>query len=262
MLNVFRLSFTAYTIPDPLSANKYIGFANYVFLPYDPLFVRSLTVTGIFVVVALSLELILGFFLAYLVFSLPKFSYIYRVIFSLPIMIMPLVSAYLFYMLFASGTMGWINAYLSLFFKTQIAWLSYPWTALFVLIMEHVYRYSTFAFLIFFAGFTSIPKDILDASLMETVSEKQRIRYIYLPFLKPHIVTAAVLLLIDLLKVFDSIWIITGGGPERFTELLNYYIFKTSFQLYHVGYGSAMATLIIIFLIIVTILTIGRKMEV
>jgi multiple sugar transport system permease protein len=114
------------------------------------------------------------------------------------------------------------------------------------------YTVSWITILILLAGLQSLPLDPYEAAVVDGASGFQIFRYITFPLLKPIIVIALLLRIMDTLRIFDQIFIMTGGGPANATETLSLYIYRHGFRFYNIGYATAMSFLLLIFTVIIS----------
>jgi multiple sugar transport system permease protein len=105
----------------------------------------------------------------------------------------------------------------------------------------NIWQITPFFFLVLVSGLQSIPLEQYEAAKIDGANPVQEFRFITLSWIKPIIVVVLLITIIDAFKVFDLVFILTGGGPGNRTEVISYYIYRQSFQLFNVGYGSALA---------------------
>nr|WP_279611427.1 sugar ABC transporter permease [Thermostichus vulcanus] len=117
-------------------------------------------------------------------------------------------------------------------------------TALWALIWVDIWQWTPLLAITLFAGLQSQPPELLQAAQLDGANGWQGFRYISLPLLRPVLTVALLLRAMELFKIFDSVFVITGGGPGRATEVLNYHIFKVGLTFFDVGYGAALSVLL------------------
>jgi multiple sugar transport system permease protein len=144
-------------------------------------------------------------------------------------------------------------------------WLQSPLTARIAVITADVWQWTPFFTVIMLSGLLNLPKEILEAGEIAGATWFQSLRLIVVPMMSPLILVTLLLRLIDSFRVFDSIFVMTNGGPGSSTEALSLYIYRTGLPYTEMGYASAMSYLFVIVLIIITTLLIrhlrGRQME-
>lgn len=234
------------------------GFANYTDLAVDGRFWSALGRTALIMVVCVPAEFLIGLGLAILFmddFVGKRFFYSVMLI---PMMVVPAVAGYMFFMLFQSG--GPVNDILSILTGTPItlAWLSSPGTALIAVMLADIWQWTPLMFLILLAGLVGVPEDQMRAATLLGASWWQRFRTIVLPKMKTIIVIALAIRIIENFKIFDTLYIMTGGGPGVATETISVYIYKITQQDLIWGYVAAIALVILIVLSILVSLAIRR----
>lgn len=236
----------------------FIGLQNYVDLANDPRFWSALWRTCIVMAICVPVQFLLGLGLAILFVDDFRGK---RVLYStilVPMMVVPAVAGYMFFMLFQSG--GPVNDILSFFAgrPVTIAWLSDPDLALFATIVSDIWQWTPLMFLILLAGMVSVPQDQQMAAVLLGASWTRRFLTIVLPRMKTIIIIAIAIRLIENFKVFDNFYIMTGGGPGVATETISIYIYKVTQQELIWGYVAAIALAILIVLSIVSALAIKK----
>lgn len=236
----------------------WIGLLNYVDLANDPRFWSAMWRTCIVMAICVPVQFFLGLGLAILFVDDFRGK---RVLYStilVPMMVVPAVAGYMFFMLFQSG--GPVNDILSFFAgrPVTIAWLSDPDLALFATIVSDIWQWTPLMFLILLAGMVSVPQDQQMAAVLLGASWTRRFFTIVLPRMKTIIIIAIAIRVIENFKVFDNFYIMTGGGPGVATETISIYIYKVTQQELIWGYVAAIALAILITLSIVSALAIKK----
>jgi multiple sugar transport system permease protein len=211
--------------------------------------------------ICVPVEFLLGLGLAILfVDNFPGRRLLYSVL-LVPMMVVPAVAGYMFFMLFQSG--GPVNDILSFFTgaPVTIAWLSDPDLALFAVIVSDIWQWTPLMFLILLAGMVGVPEDQLRAATLLGASWTTRFRTIVLPRMKTIIIIALAIRVIENFKVFDNFYIMTGGGPGVATETISIYIYKVTQQELIWGYVAAVALVILITLSVVSAFAIKRMSQ-
>ena len=233
-------------------------FANYTDLAVDDRFWASLGRTAVIMLVCVPVEFLLGFALALLFMDDFRGKRFFYSILLMPMMVVPAVAGYMFFMLFQSG--GPVNDIIStLTGRTfSLAWLSSPGWALVAVMIADIWQWTPLMFLILLAGLAGVPEDQLRAATLLGASWWQRFRTIILPKMKTIIVIALAIRVIENFKIFDTLFIMTGGGPGVATETISVYIYKVTQNDLIWGYVAAIALAILIFLSIVANFAIAR----
>lgn len=248
------ISLMYYYLPAGISP-RLIGLKNYITVFQDPDFYSSLGITFKIAIFALSLELVIGFMLALLLNKTGKGKSIITSFLVLPLMIASAATG-LTWRLLLHPQYGPVNAILSTLMGRRILidWLGKPGTALFSVVMVDVWRAAPFVMLILLAGLSSIPKDLYESARVDGGSSFDLFKYITLPLLKLPIIIVIILRTIDVLKIFDSVYILTQGGPARTTETISFYIYFVGLRYFRMGY-SASLSFILLFMVLILVIS-------
>lgn len=233
-------------------------FANYTDLAVDNRFWRSLGRTAIVMLVCVPAEFLLGLALATLFMDEFPAKRVFYSILLMPMMVVPAVAGYMFFMLFQSG--GPVNDILSSLAgrPVTIAWLSDPTLALIAVMIADIWQWTPLMFLILLAGLVGVPDDQLKAATLLGANWRQRFTTIVLPKMKTIIIIALAIRIIENFKIFDTLYIMTGGGPGVATETISVYIYKVTTQDLIWGYVAAIALAILVVLSILAVVAMKR----
>ncbi len=214
-------------------------------------FWASLGRTVFIVGIAVPLEFLLGLGLAFLFLEEFRGKRFFHTALLTPMMIVPAVAGYMFFMIFQ--VVGPLNAFLSTITGTQvyIKWLIDPRLAPIAVIVAEVWQWTPLMFLILLSGLVGMPEDQMRAATMLGASFWQKFRYLMLPMLKPVIVIALVIRFMEAFKIFDAIFLMTGGGPARATETISIWMYKEVFQNLRWSYVAAAALIILILVTVI-----------
>jgi multiple sugar transport system permease protein len=229
-------------------------FDNYVTFFTDANLWAAITRTLFIILVAVPLEFLLGLGLATLfVDSFPGRRVFYSILLT-PMMVVPAVAGYMFYMLFQSN--GPVNQILSLLSnsKVELVWLSVPHLALAAVIAADVWEWTPLVFLILLAGILAVPEDQLRAATMLGASWPQRFRRIVLPRMRTVIIIVLVLRCVEAFKLFDVMFVMTHGGPGTSTETISLYIYKQTFNELEWSYVAAIGLTLLIILSVLAVI--------
>lgn len=216
--------------------SRFVGLDNYRFLLEDPRFWSALGNTAYFVVVVVGLELSLGLAFALLLHREFPGRGLARALVLVPWAV-PTVVAARFFEWILNSDFGVLNYLLG----TRINWLGDPFWAMHSAIAADVWKSTPFVVLLLLAGLQVIPDELYRAARMDGASAWQVFRYITLPLLKPVIFLVLLFRSMDAARVFDLIFVLTGGGPANETETLVVYSYKLLYRTLQFGYGSAVA---------------------
>lgn len=242
----------------PQAWSMWNGFANYTDLLHDSRLWAALGRTALVMVVCVPVEFLLGLGLATLFMDdFPGKRVAYSIL-IMPMMVVPAVAGYMFFMLFQSG--GPVNDILAHFVghPVTLAWLSDPNLALLAVMSADIWQWTPLMFLILLAGMVGVPEDQIRAATLLGAGPVQRFRTIVLPRMKTIIGIALAIRVIECFKIFDTLFIMTGGGPGVATETISVYIYKIATQDLIWGYVAAIALAILIVLSIACVWALKR----
>jgi len=188
--------------------------------------------------------MVLGFALALLTTKVARGRLVYRTVFILPILVPGIVIGAIWKLMY-NFDFGVLNQILGLFGVRPIDWLGSTATALAAVIAVDVWHWTPFVFLLMLAGLESLPQDVYEAARVDGATFLQELRYVTLPLMLPTIVVTMLFRILVGVKVFDEIYLLTGGGPGTATEVVSYTIFRRFFTEGQTGYGSAMSVVVL-----------------
>jgi multiple sugar transport system permease protein len=139
-----------------------------------------------------------------------------------------------------NGDFGILNYLLG----TKVNWLGDPFWALHAAIMMDVWKTTPFVAILLLAGLQLIPPDLYSAARIDGAGPFRLFRHVTLPLIKPMILIVLIFRSLDAFRVFDAVYVLTGGGPANTTETLSVYAYKVLFQTLQIGYGSALAVVV------------------
>ncbi|MBE0477862.1 sugar ABC transporter permease [Candidatus Aerophobetes bacterium] len=225
----------------------FVGMKNYYRLLFeDSRFLYTVVRTFYFVALAVPLQTVLGLACA-LIFNKQFLGRgTLRVIFILPMMATPVAIALIWIMIF--HPMVGLGKYVMSLAGLSSLWIHSPKTVIPSLVMVDTWQWTPIMMLIILGGLAALPQESFEAALVDGATKWQRFIYITLPLLRPFILVAILFRLIDCLKTFDIIYIMTQGGPGEASETINIYLFNTAFYWFHMGYASS---IVVIFLAII-----------
>lgn len=233
--------------------NIYVGFDNYTKLFNDALFWKTLRNTFTFSILLVPLNLILSLLVAlYLGDGLFGSKYIRAVIF-LPVVTSGVAWAIVWKYLLQGGTAGPVNWFLA---KIGIAgpnWLKDKNWAMISIVINRVLKNLGTNVLIFLGAVLNMPQDVIEAARIDGANEYMVIKKVKLPLLMPTILMVSIVTMIGSMRVFDTIRLMTDGGPEGTTMVLVYYIYHQAFKMFNTGYASALAVILFLIVLALTI---------
>ena len=228
-------------------APEFRGFANYVDLARDPQCLRAIATTGIVMAAAVTLQLLLGLGLACALHKIRRGRGLLVSLLLIPSAIAPIVAGIVWWMLFNPRT-GPVNAVLELAGIAPVEWtVRMPW-ALLAIVVALVWQWTPFVAVILLGGLTTIPPSILEAARLDGARSWQLLRHVTLPHLRPFFLIAGLLMIIEVIRLYEVPFYITQGGPGNETVLTGIYLFKLAFTFRNLGGASALAVLFVIVL--------------
>jgi multiple sugar transport system permease protein len=245
--------FISFTRWDLLSPAKFVGLQNYEkMFTRDPLFWQSLKVTTIYTAFYVPLELIGGLILALLMNQKLRFRGAFRTIYYLP-SVLPGVAFIVLWMWILNPDVGLVNTLLSYVGIQGPRWLADPHWALPALLMMSLWGLGR-TMVIYLAGLQGIPHHLYEAATIDGAGTWQSFWRITLPMLTPTIFFTLVLSIISTFQTFTSAFVATDGGPLDSTLFYVLYLFRQAFQFFNMGYASALAWILFLIILVLTLL--------
>lgn len=248
IIDSFReLSLTVFT-----KRGEFIGLDNYrELVGTDDKFYTAVWHTAMFMAVVVPVEFVLGLAVALWINYEFTGRRLVLTIIMIPTMIAPVVVG-MIWRFFLMPSFGVLTVYmnrLGLFEQTSI--FSDPVTAFGALMIIDIWEWTPFVMLILLAGLTAMPKAPIEAATLDGASRWQILRHVQLPLIRPLIIIALMLRTIDASKIFDTIYVLTGGGPGDATEVISSFAYRTNFLKWDLGYGAAVCLVLAFFSLVV-----------
>jgi multiple sugar transport system permease protein len=215
---------------------------NFARLATDGFFLSAMAHTFVYAIGALTCEFLLGLGLALLLHNQIRGRGLFRASLLVPMML-PTVVVGVVWRLMLNPNFGAVNGTLKQagINTESLTWTASPRLAMLSVIAVDVWQWTPFVFLVLLAGLQAIPQEPYEAALIDGSSRWQTFLHVTLPLLKPSILIVLLLRTMDLLRVFDQIFILTEGGPGFATETISLYIYRTAFRFFDFGYAAAMS---------------------
>ena len=238
------------------------GFVNYAQLFRDTRLWQSLLHTVIFTAVALPIELVLGLLLAYLFLEKMPGRQIFIALLTLPVVISPIVSGATWRLLF-DNRFGPINQIIGWFAgePVPIVWTINPDFVYLGILLAEVWQWTPFMFLLLLAALSNVDQSLTEAAEIDGANGLTIFLRIMLPAIWPVMAIALLIRGLDLVRLFDVVWALTGGGPGTMTETISIYTYVQGFRQFETSYTAAIAFLVIVLLSVVVIAAL-RRMEI
>ena len=250
---VVRLSLSGWNSYNP--GLDYIGLVNYIRLfTDDSRFWESFFRLSFLSVTTVSLQYIIGFSLALMVWRDIIFKRFFRVLFLIPMMTTPVIMTVI-WRTFFHESLGPVNDVLSIF-GVAPPWLTNEHLAKVTIIIVEVWQWTPFMFLLLLAGLLSLPKEPFLAASVDGAGPIRKFIYVTFPLMAPISIGAIIIRLIEASKIMDTVYVLTSGGPGTSTETSSYYIFVKGLREFQFGYSAALSfTYLIIMIISLTIIS-------
>lgn len=265
LLSAFPLAYTiknsftdAYLLaPDEAT---WIGLKNYITILNDEYFQMAAKNTIKFTIFAVAIETILGLMIAIFVHSFQKGTKIIRILVLLPMLLPPVTVALIWQTMF-SNNYGIINQILGYFQLNSINWLMDVKTAFYSLLIIDVWQYTPLTFLLIYASLQGVPESQYESASIEGAGTLEKFIYITLPNIKDGLEMVLLLRIIDTLRLFDKVNILTKGGPANTTATITQYIYQYSTKNLKIGYASAASVIMTIMVLLLSAVYLKKSLE-
>lgn len=222
-----------------LQSRQYIGFENYARLFNDSRFTASVGVTLLFTIVSVGTSMVAGFVLALLMQRPFAGKNAIRALLTIPLIMTPVVSATMYRVFFFDADRGLVNWALSSLGVHGPAWVaSMPYAFIAICIVQSWFM-TPFVFIICDATMEGLPREPFDAAKIDGANYGQRISRLMLPMMRNSLVFALIFRITIDYRMFDTIYVMTRGGPARYTEVLSVWTYNRALRSFDVGYANA-----------------------
>jgi len=204
-----------------------------------------------FVSVTVSIQLILGFIIALALNRVPKGAHIFRTCLIVPMAVTPAVVGLIWK--FMLGDFGIVNYLLGRIGLGAQNWLGEISKAMLVVIGIDVWQWTPLVTLILSAGLKNLPKEPVEAAEIDGATKLQVLRYVTIPLLKPLILVALLIRVMEALKIFDMLWVLTFGGPGTSTETLSIHIYRIGFRFLEMGRACALSYILLVITVLIAV---------
>lgn len=241
-LRSFWISLHRWNLTRPQEGHPFAGIDNYLFILKDPLFWDSVRITAVFVIAAVTLEILIAIGTALILNRPFRGQRALRMLALLPWAIPSVVNGIMWKWILnpSYGSLNGLLYSLGLIDK-YVIWLGNPETALAMVVAADIWKETPFIMLLILAALQTIPHDLYEAARVDGSSPVQSFFHITLPLIRPTLFVAIALRTIWALKSFDLIYTLTAGGPSNGTAVLGYYTYAKSFVSLQLGRGAAVA---------------------
>jgi multiple sugar transport system permease protein len=246
MVRAFQMSFYDWNVVLG-AASKFIGWQNYVTAFDDPIFWRALANSGLYMLLTVPPQIVLGLLVAMLLKARAPGRPIFRVLFYLPVVTSWVVVSLLFQYLFADS--GLVNYVLG----THTPWLAGRFTGMLAISALGVWKGVGWSMMIFLAALQGVPRTLEEAAVVDGAGKWRRFTTVTVRAIWPALTFVTVMLVIGGFQVFTSVILMTGGGPADQTQVLLTYMYAVAFKNLDFGYGSAIAVLLTLLVFILSV---------
>lgn len=242
----FVTSFRFWKLTRSASPGKFIGLANYLRAFGDAGFWNSVWVTVLFTIISVVLSMIIGIGIALILARATRLNTFMKSLLIFPFAMAPALKGFSWRFMLnpeygvLDAMIDWVLPFLS-----DVVWLGEPYWAVFWLAMTEIWGWAPYIALVFIGALGALPQETQEAAKVDGANTWQIFWYITLPQLAPIIIMVGLLKTIFSVKMFDQVVTLTGGGPGRATETLNYYVYNQGFKFYDMGYASSLAYLLV-----------------
>jgi multiple sugar transport system permease protein len=255
MLNALWLSLFSYRITDP-GGRQFVGLRNYGVILSDSLWWQDVLTTVLITIITVAVELVIGFAFALVMHRIIFGRRAVRTSILIPYGIITVVSAFAWRYAFALDS-GFVNQWLNL---ENFAWFGERWSALFVICLSEIWKTTPFISLLLLAGLAQVPEVLQEAAKVDGASWWQRLSRVTLPNMKAAILVAVLFRTLDAYRLFDNVFVMTGGAQR--TETVSFLAYRQMISRTALGLGSAVSVLLFLSVVLIAFLFIkGFKVD-
>jgi multiple sugar transport system permease protein len=241
-------------------ASSFVGLGNYTLLFADPRFLDAIAHTLYYTVLAVALPVVLGTLAALIFHQQFPWRGLVRTVFIMPMMATPVAVALVWTMMFHPQA-GILNYLLTSIGLPPSMWVFASETVIPSLVIVEVWHWTPLVMLIVLGGLAALPTEPYESAHIDGASQWQMFRHITLPLVLPFIVVAVVIRTIDALKAFDTIYVISKGGPGTASETINIYLYLQAFAYYKIGFASAVVVVFFVLIVILALLLLYMRQK-
>ncbi|MCK9258508.1 MAG: sugar ABC transporter permease [Azoarcus sp.] len=241
----------------------FLGLENYTRLLADGLFWKSFGNTALYTLLTIPLSIICALLLAVALDTRLRGMAFYRSAFFYPVMIPSVAAGMVWVFLYAPGY-GPINGLMAALGLPRLEWLYDRSWAMPAIILMSIWKYAGYFMLILLAALQLVPRDLYEAARLDGVSATRQLLHITIPLISPTLYFVIIIGVLHSYQIFDYVYVMTQGGPADATNVLTFYIYQNAFQFQDIGYASAVANALLLFIIaLIAILaaTLGRRVH-
>ncbi len=253
MFLAFGVSLTWWDALSPISQAKFIGLENYRYIFFDERFRLSLLHDAEYTVKAYVGQIGLGLLLALLINNLRRWQTVARIITFSPV-VLPLVATAILFVILMNPTWGLFNVILRALGLPPSTWLQDPTTAMNSVVLMVIWKYVGYYIVLFLAALQTVPQEYYDAAHIDGAGPWQTFWHITWPLIRPAFLFISIINIIANAQVFTPIFVMTGGGPARATEVVVVLTYNTAFTNFQYSRANAMAVVLFFIILALTLL--------
>jgi multiple sugar transport system permease protein len=230
---------------------QFVGFDNYADLLRDDVFFAALRNTTIFMVGSVAITVVIGFGVALALYYVTRGRRLVNALILLPMILSPVVVSLIWRYIYDTqfGPLNIVSTGLGL---PRVQWLGSESLALGSVVLVDVWQFTPFAVLVLHAGLLTVPQEIVDAARVDGAGKVALARHILVPWLMPFVAVVVVIRSMDAYRVFDTIFLLTAGGPGTATESLSTYAQRQGFSFFEMGYSMAICVVMLAILVVIS----------
>jgi multiple sugar transport system permease protein len=229
--------------------DTFVGFENYISLLNDAKFWLALGRTGYYVLTSVAVSFLLGLGIALLLNIDIKGKFIYRSLLIIPMALPPIVTGFTFRFMY-NFDFGIINHFLETIGLAKVPFLATSATSLSSVAVADIWHWTPFMVLVLLAGLEVIPESLYEAGRIDGATKPQLFFHITLPFIRPVILVALLIRMMDAFREFDKIFIMTRGGPGESSETLSLYVWKKGLSFFEISQATAMSIVLLVIILL------------
>jgi multiple sugar transport system permease protein len=260
LARTFWLSFHTWFMNKPKTSPRWVGLGEYQATLADQVFRTSALNTALFGVGTVAVELLLGLALALALTSEGRGIRVARSLLLVPMIMTPVVVGVLWRILLSDK--GLVAYLLSLIHLGPVLWFVDPVWAFAGVMLVDIWMWTPFVMIVLTAALAALPGEPFRAALIDGASRWQIFRYLTLPMLLPVLLVTGLLRFMDAIKVFDTIYVLTSGGPGYATEMLSSYIYKQGLRYFNIGGAAAASWMFLLTIVAISIVMIRLRARV
>ena len=231
---------------------QFIWFENYINLFLSGEFWKSMGKTFTYSIFMVIISLAAGLLLALIVFRLKRTAMLWQVVFFIPVTATMAAMA-IVWRFILDDNYGILNILLNTLHLPSTDWLRNPDTAMGAVILMSIWSNAGYAMIFFIAGLSNIPSSLYEAASIDGSNQLQDFKYVTWPLLSPTTLFLVIIMTKRALSSFDTIKVMTNGGPAKATQVLSFLLYKEAFQYFNIGYASAIAVIYFILVLVLAL---------